>query len=258
MKNKSFKDIWDEMQRDGYFRDHPHYTDWHLDHRDASKFNLEAFDLNNRPEPMFEGIDFSKDDLTICDEISPDVERAIKRNECYWRPRMFKLPQSGTVLDLGCGYGRSLEWLHKIYNKSIGIDISGYIIDIAKRRFKSINNVYFYSCDGSFFPEEIKGKSVDLVYCFTVFQHIPRDVTLNYLKECRRTIKPDGKIIFNLLSGINEDIDDGAAGTEWAIGYNRDQAMELVHDANLQVSQIVTWRAEKMKACWLWIEACQL
>jgi len=256
MQSESFKDMWNEMQRQGYFRDHPHYVDWHNDHQDALASDPDLFDLNARPEPMFEQLDVTKNELIICDKISPDIERVIKRNEHYWLPRMFELPPSGTVLDLGCGYGRSLDWLHKIYGKSIGIDISEYIIDVAKKRFASVDTVYFYSCDGCNFPEELAEKSVDLIYCFTVFQHIPRNFTLNYLKECHRIIKSDGKIIFNLLSGMNEEVNDGVSGTEWAIGYSRDQAEELVNEANLKVSRIVTWRAANMDACWLWVEVC--
>jgi len=255
MKNKKFKDMWDKMQCEGYFRNHPDYADWHGDHQDAIAFIADEINLNVCPDSLFEHIDFSKDDLIINDEINPDIEKAIKKNEYYWLPKMFALPQNGTVLDLGCGYGRSIEWLHKIYNQAIGIDISDYVIDIANQRFQSIGNAVFYSCDGLSFPSQIEERSIDLIYCFTVFQHIPREFTLNYLKESSRVVKPNGKIIFNLLSGMNEDVNDGVIGAEWVIGYNRDQTVELVQQAGLQVNRIVTWRAKNSDVRWLWVEA---
>ena len=54
---------------------------------------------------------------------------------------------------------------------------------------------------------------------------------------------------------MNEDLNEGAFGAEWAIGYDKDQAKILVGEANLQVNKIVTWRVANSEACWLWVEA---
>ncbi len=255
METNIFRNMWDHMQKEGYFRKHPHYTDWHENAEDAKEFDPDTVDLGADPEPILNGIDFSKEDLVIDNDFSLELRRALKRNEYYWLPRMFDLPPAGTVLDLGCGYGRSLEWLHKVYDRSIGVDISDYVIDIAKKRFRSIDNVSFFSSDGVSFPRDIKDESIDFIYCFTVFQHIPREFTVRYLKECRRVLKPEGKIIFNLISGINEDVDEGEPGTEWVIGYGIEQARLLADRVGLKFTRINRWRATKMNASWLWVEA---
>jgi len=255
METKVFQDMWDHMQKEGYFRNDPHYQDWHEGYQDAGVFDASAIDLDARPEPIFENLDFSKENLVLRGDFSLELRRALKRNEYYWLPRMFDLPSSGTVLDIGCGYGRSLEWLHKVYNHAIGIDISDYVIDIAKKRFQMIDNVCFFSNEGASFPPEIENESIDLVYCFTVFQHIPREFTANYLKECYRVLKPKGKIIFNLISGINEDVDEGELGTEWVIGYSVEQAKRLVDRAGLRCAKVNRWRSENIDASWLWVEA---
>jgi SAM-dependent methyltransferase len=209
--------------------------------------------LERPPEPPFDRLDFTAREV-VCPGYSEEFERAIKRNEYYWLPRMFDLPRRGTVLDFGCGFGRSLEWLRFLFERCIGVDISETAVHMAAERFAGIEGIEFMVGPGDGLPRQIADTSVDLVYAFSVLEHIPRPFALANLRAFARVLRPGGCAIFNLLSGINEDADNGTPGTEWRIGYSAMAAAEMIGDAGLRVINRVRWSLADSPACWLWYQ----
>lgn len=246
MNKAEFKAMWDNMQRDGYFVNHPHY---------CQGDDLVMQPSDNEMDMALRQLDFSLAVLTMPFPYSVELEKSIKRTEPFWLCRMFDLPKSGLAIDLGCGYGRSVSWLRERYEQVIGFDISESIIEKAKENFKDIENVIFFVSDPDQFPSEIRANSADFIYAFTVFQHIHRDYTLSYIRKAAEKLKPGGLFVFNLLCGLNEGIDDGDYGVEWAIGYSKDQAREMLVGVGLTLEKMVQWSAEGAPASWLWISA---
>ena len=68
-----------------------------------------------------------------------------------------------------------------------GIDVTDYIIDICKTKYAGIENVEFIKNNG-YSLKMIDDNSIDLVSCYTVFQHIPKKATQSYLKEFSRIL----------------------------------------------------------------------
>ena len=246
--------MWEEMQRRGYFNHHIHYRDWQTETRQLVPFDASTPRLDEPDEDYFLELDFSQTELEFPYEYSHEFERSIKRNEHYWLPRLFSLPASGIVLDVGCGFGRSFEWMQRRYQRAIGIDVSSHAIGLAKERFRDLLDVDFYTCNGRELPPEIKAQSIDLIYCFSVFEHIPRAFTLDYLRAFRRVLKPSGKAIFNMLSGDSEDVEEGELGTEWAIGYSEPQIRRLIERCDLGIRETSKWIAKNARSYWSWLE----
>ena len=98
------------------------------------------------------------------------------------------------VLDLGCGYGRFIEFYVPLASFVYGIEITDYIIDICKTKFAGIKNVKFIKNNG-YSLKMIDDNSIDLVSCYAVFQHIPRKATYSYFKEFSRILSSYGEII---------------------------------------------------------------
>ena len=96
-------------------------------------------------------------------------------------------------------------------------------------------------------------KLLELAYIFTVFQHIHWDFAAGILKQAASALKPEGKVVFNLISDINEHVDDGVEDTEWVIGYSRDQAITLVENSGLSVERMVRWYRPENEVSWLWV-----
>ena len=182
------------------------------------------------------------------------MERAIKRTEPHWLPRMFPLPAGGTALDLGCGYGRSIDWLRERFDAVIGVEIAKEPLAIARTRFGDDPRVRLLTAPGDRLPAAVAPRSLDFAYCFTVFQHIPRPFTQRYLRDFGRVLKPGGRLVFNLLSGPGARPDQRPYGAEWAMFYTADQAHALLADAGLAPVRLCRWRAQGLDdVSWLWV-----
>ena len=245
MDQAGFKAMWEQMQDDGYFKNHPHYKDY---------FGLEPSEEDKALDAQILKLDFSKHDIEMPAPYSETLERAVKRTESEWLYKMFDLPVGGTALDLGCGFGRSVVWLRERYNKVLATDISSSVIELAQRLIQS-DNVEFYVNDADRLPAAIESESIDVAYIFTVFQHIPREFAGDLLQQVAEKLSPGGLVVFNLISDVNETVNDGVAETEWAIGYSRPQAESLIADAELGCERIVRWYRPENDVSWLWVAA---
>lgn len=97
------------------------------------------------------------------------------------------------VLDLGCGIGRiANRIIERGAKRYIGIDFSKPSIEVAKEIHK-LDNCEFITNDGMTIP--LPDESIDIVVSDHVFLHVPKDVTLSYLNEIKRVLKPDGLFV---------------------------------------------------------------
>jgi SAM-dependent methyltransferase len=253
--------MWDAMQQRGYFEKYPAYQTW----RDRMKMPLP--DLaggvpgeKSLPD-LLAGLDFSAREILFDPQgadpykfFDDELDPALKSTEELWLPMMVDLDARMTVLDIGCGFGRTEEWLMKRVKEVCGVDISDYIIGVCNKRFSGIGNVHFYTNSGydlSLFEES----KFDFSYCFNVFQHIPRKFTEEYLAEIRRTLKPGGVFLFNVLSGINYETEDGPYGTDWSIGYEEEEIDRLLKKSGLTPAATFTWRLAGAPQFWIWKRA---
>lgn len=98
------------------------------------------------------------------------------------------------VLDSGCGSGRFFEVLRDKGIDYFGIDISENLIAIAKKNYP---NVKFQVADALNLP--FSQNFFDKIYSISVLHHIPsKDFRLQYLKETKRVLKPEGLLILRV------------------------------------------------------------
>lgn len=122
-----------------------------------------------------------------------------------------KATKRSTILDLGCGCGRlALPICEYLGGEGayIGVDVwpagiawCNEFISSKSERFsfhcvEAKNNYYFDACDESTKNEYqisfVDGESVDVAFAISLFTHLRRDDALAYMKEIKRTLKPDG------------------------------------------------------------------
>lgn len=98
------------------------------------------------------------------------------------------------ILDLGCGSGRYLPTIKARGGVYFGVDNSGEMVRIGKKKY-SAENIQLADAlclpfgDGFF----------DAVYSLAVLHHIPSgELRKNFLREAKRVVKPGGFIILTV------------------------------------------------------------
>ena len=100
--------------------------------------------------------------------------------------RLLKPAPGDTIVDLGCGSGRSLVWNHGSGATIVGIDVAPYFAQEALERgdlvLGDLRRLPF--ADGAF------GKG----YALDVFEHLSREALADVLAEIARVMQPGGRV----------------------------------------------------------------
>ena len=110
------------------------------------------------------------------------------------------------IFDFGCGCGRVIRFLHKIFENCA---FSGSDIDKDAIAWNRENLSYI----GEFVANEIlpplpfEAEAFDFIYSISVFTHLPEDMQFMWLEELRRVSKPNGYL---LLTTHGEHLLDSA------------------------------------------------
>jgi len=92
------------------------------------------------------------------------------------------------ALDVGCGTGLAARMLHSEFAALHGVDSSRGMIERAEQL--SLFGVFFQVSDGERLPFE--SNRFDLVYCMSLFHHVPPEYRSRTLEEMVRVLKPGG------------------------------------------------------------------
>lgn len=107
---------------------------------------------------------------------------------------------NASVLETGCGLGRFSRALSKRFRSVIAVDVADEMIRQAKELSseEQYANLKFYTTDRTSLSL-IESESVDFVFSYEVFQHMPSlKVILNNFTEIRRVLKITGKAMIHL------------------------------------------------------------
>lgn len=99
------------------------------------------------------------------------------------------------LVDLGCGSGRLATALSTKFTLSYtGIDIIRRLLDYAKSKAPN----YEFICHRELsIPQP--DASADMVCAFSLFTHLLHAETYIYLEECKRILRPGGRVVFSFL-----------------------------------------------------------
>ncbi len=106
-------------------------------------------------------------------------------------------------LDIGCGIGRITKWVAPLVKEYHGVDFSTEMIKKAKENFKNKKNVSFLVKNGIDL-RLFEDNKFDVAYIFLVFQHMQRELILNYIKEVYRVLKKGGIFFANNIPKIEK------------------------------------------------------
>lgn len=105
-------------------------------------------------------------------------------------PHLKHLPQSASILELGCGHGRILNYLrHKGFDKAKGIDISQQQIDIALRDRLDAELADVFE----FLDRHSEG--FEAVIAIDFAEHFTKDELLRMFEAIHAAMKPGGTLL---------------------------------------------------------------
>jgi ubiquinone/menaquinone biosynthesis C-methylase UbiE len=99
------------------------------------------------------------------------------------------------VLDVGCGFGRSLPKLHRRFKpqRLIGMDVDGAMLDASAREVMSAGiRAELIQCSSD--SLKLEDNSVDLLFCHQTFHHLVEQDRA--IQEFYRVLKPGGVMLF--------------------------------------------------------------
>lgn len=131
---------------------------------------------------------FRSGERTVAEEILTDMT-----NICQGKD-----PKQMKVLEIGCGAGRVTRALAQLFGQVCGVDVSGEMIQQAKRALAPFPNAQVHQNNGR--DLSVLGDlQVDFAFSTIVFQHIPsREIIENYVREVHRLLKPGGLFKFQV------------------------------------------------------------
>ena len=121
------------------------------------------------------------------------------------------------ALEIGCGIGRILKPLSERIERAFGVDISAEMVARARQGLAGRANVEVFVTRGRL--GNFERASLDFVYSFIVFQHIPtKKAVTRYLREAARVLKGKGVFRFQ-VDGRPRPKDAPAADTWVGVWY---------------------------------------
>lgn len=105
----------------------------------------------------------------------------------------------GAALDFGCGVGRLTQALAPRFDRVVGVDVSPRMVTTAASLNRFPDRASYVWNDAPHLKTFSDG-TFDFIYTNIVLQHIVPDVTVGYLREFLRILKPAGVLVFQLPS----------------------------------------------------------
>lgn len=145
----------------------------------------------------------------------PAILAAATAEILEWLEERDLLPAEADVLDLGCGFGRVAAALAPRCRSVLGLDVSGGMIDEARRRHAGLGNVRFEQTGGQDLAALPDG-ALDLLLAIDCFPYLVQaGIAEAHLADAGRVLRPHGALVILNLSYEGDD-HDRACAAEWA------------------------------------------
>jgi SAM-dependent methyltransferase len=133
-------------------------------------------------------------DHYICGPSATREKIEYSRGSIVW----LAVPRSDDIcLNIGCGIGRVEKFLAAQVKEIHAVDFSETMLAAARIRLAELSNVFLYRNDGESL-NMFADASFSLAWAEMVFQHVPIEITENYLNGVARVLKPHGRFICQL------------------------------------------------------------
>jgi SAM-dependent methyltransferase len=142
---------------------------------------------------------FGEDYLAIHPELKGKAGEEAVRRQTDSLEEMLSISKGGRILDLCCGHGRFTTELERRGYKVIGLDLSWYLLQFARKSaIEDQMRSYFVKADMRALPF---GKVFDgVISLFTSFGYFSDQENIGVVKEVVRVLKPGGRFLIDLAN----------------------------------------------------------
>jgi len=184
---------------------------------------------------------------------APSIENFLLVGEAWFHVISKDLPPDGTILDLGCGCGRTARFLLNLRSLNyVGIDIFRASIDWCNTTFPPMtgDRFKFFHFDGhsdTYNPSgriksveytfPIASETIDYAFAASLFTHLLEPDAKHYLAELSRVLKRGGKALLSTHVAPPEGYE--YFGSEDRIEVSENYFVRLASAAGLQVHEVV-------------------
>ena len=120
-----------------------------------------------------------------------------------WFDEYCKPEPTDVALEIGAGFGEWMIPIAPMVALVYGFDITPELVDMAESKFveHNVRNAYMATGDGTTIP--YRDGWFSLVYCISVFQHLPREMVRGYIRETDRVLRPGGRTVLHFRNADN-------------------------------------------------------
>jgi ubiquinone/menaquinone biosynthesis C-methylase UbiE len=180
------------------------------------------------------------DFLATAGDVLRSLEAQLKRLPAKANRRAWR------ALEIGCGPGRLVKPMSRHFGEIHGVDVADEMIRLARERLAEIPHAHFHATNGAslaMFADD----SFEFVYSYAVFQHIPsHDVVLEYMREIRRVLKPDG-VFHGQFNGLAHF---GDTNTWSGVVFSADDIRAFTRENGLQLMSLDGEHTQYMWTTW--------
>lgn len=184
-----------------------------------------------------EDADFFATATEIVNSLETELKRVPERERQGWK-----------ALEIGCGPGRLIRPMSRHFAEIHGVDVSDQMIELARKKLADLPNAFVETTDGARLTA-FADNSLDFVYSYAVFQHIPsREVVSEYMREIQRVLKTGGyaRLQFN---GLPQNMVTGY--DTWAgARFSSMELTEFTQSHNLQLLALEGASTQYMWTTW--------
>ena len=181
------------------------------------------FFVNTEREDWTDEEFFWTGEQTLQEEILNDMI-----NICQEKP-----PRRMKVLEIGCGAGRVTRALSKVFGEVHAVDVSGEMVECARRALEPHPNAHVYQNNGR--DLSVVGDiQVDFAFSTIVFQHISsRDIIESYIREVCRLLRPGALFKFQVQG--DSSTQPGDADTWIGVSFSTEDAREMAERCGFEM-----------------------
>ena len=127
------------------------------------------------------------------------LEQQLRLRICPFEEVMRQVPQSGRVLDLGCGYGALAQLLaaEASERQVVGIEQMASRVAVATRAAEGLSNVRFVQGN----VHQISFELTDCIVMNDVLHHVPHALQIPLLRKCYNSLPSGGAL---LIKDVNK------------------------------------------------------